>query len=342
MATSLSSGLAIAGASAVVVVAMVTAYNVIVDDPVVSNEPAGLAAQNVLIAPPDPVVAEEPTAKAVTLPSFDVVRIDEAGSAVVAGKAAANTTVSVRLDGNEIVKTQTDASGAFVALFDLAADTDPRELSLISIDDTGSELASADQILVMPVEPDTEVAPKIILAKPESVEVIKPEVKVAEATVTETSEKTNKTPLSLDTIVYDDVGDVIVAGSGNSDDFIRIYLDNKPNKVEKVQENGQWKITLNDVPEGIYALRVDTIDAAGTVKERVESPFKKEAANTVVASNKSKATNVTIQPGFTLWQLAENRYGDGIRYVQIFEVNRDIIKDPDLIYPGQIFDLPSQ
>ena len=342
MTTSLSSGLAIAGASAVVVVAMVTAYNVIFEDLAVSDEPAGLAAQNVLVAPPDPVVEKEPAAKAVTLPSFDIVRIDEAGSAVVAGKAAANTSVSVRLDGNEIAKTETDASGAFVALFDLAASTDPRELSLISIDDKGSELASADQVLVMPVAADTEVAPKIIVAKPESVEVVKPEVKVAETNATEPSGRTKEIALSLDTIVYDDVGDVIVAGSGNSDDYIRIYLDNKPNKVEKVQDNGKWKITLSDIPEGVYALRVDTIDAAGTVKERVESPFKKEAANTVVASSKSKTTNVTIQPGFTLWQLAENRYGDGIRYVQIYEANRDIIKDPDLIYPGQIFDLPSQ
>ncbi|KAB7616244.1 hypothetical protein F9L33_05705 [Amylibacter sp. SFDW26] len=342
MATSLSSGLAIAGASAVVVVAMVTAYNVIVDDPAVTDEPAGLAAQNVLIAPPDPVVTEESAAKAATLPSFDIVRIDKSGAAVVAGKAAANITVSVRLDGQEIATSQSDDDGSFVALFDLPADTDPRELSLISIDDTGFEQASTEQVLVMPVAPNTEAAPKIIVAKRESIEVVKAEVKTAEETVTEPSGKAKDAPLSLDTIVYDDVGDVIVAGSGNSDGFVRLYLDNKPNKVEKIQDNGQWKITLSDVPEGVYALRVDTIDAAGTVKERVESPFKKEAAKKVVASSKSKATNVTIQPGFTLWQLAENRYGDGIRYVQIFEANRDIIKDPDLIYPGQIFDLPTQ
>lgn len=337
------------------VVAMVAAYNVVFDDTVVSEEPVKLAVQSVSTTSPNLVAPkEEMTATAVTLPSFDVVRIDKAGAAVVAGKAAANSTVTVRLDGQEIAKAQSDANGSFVALFDLPPDADPRELSLISVDNTGSELASADQVLIMPVVPETDAAPKIVVANAEGVQVVKPDVKpakiaievtdkiITEVTDEAVTDKPKETTLSLDTIVYDDVGDVIVAGSSNSDDYVRVYLDNKPNNIEKVQESGQWKITLSDVPEGIYALRVDTIDAQGTVKERVESPFKKEAPETVIASTKSKATNVTIQPGFTLWELAENRYGNGRRYVQIFEANRDLIKDPDLIYPGQIFDLPSQ
>lgn len=49
---------------------------------------------------------------------------------------------------------------------------------------------------------------------------------------------------------------------------------------------------------------------------------------------------VTVQPGFTLWAIAKGQYGDGVRYVQVFEANRDRIRDPDLIYPGQVFTLP--
>jgi nucleoid-associated protein YgaU len=51
---------------------------------------------------------------------------------------------------------------------------------------------------------------------------------------------------------------------------------------------------------------------------------------------------VTVQPGSTLWAIATERYGEGIRYVQVFEANRDKIRDPDLIYPGQVFELPGQ
>lgn len=49
---------------------------------------------------------------------------------------------------------------------------------------------------------------------------------------------------------------------------------------------------------------------------------------------------VTVQPGFTLWAIAKGQYGDGLLYVQVFEANRDRIRDPDLIYPGQVFTLP--
>jgi LysM repeat protein len=49
---------------------------------------------------------------------------------------------------------------------------------------------------------------------------------------------------------------------------------------------------------------------------------------------------VTVQPGFTLWGIAKENFGAGILYVQVFEANRDKIRDPDLIYPGQVFNIP--
>jgi LysM repeat protein/outer membrane biosynthesis protein TonB len=49
---------------------------------------------------------------------------------------------------------------------------------------------------------------------------------------------------------------------------------------------------------------------------------------------------VTVQPGFTLWEIARERFGDGILYVQVYEANKDRIRDPDLIYPGQVFAVP--
>lgn len=50
---------------------------------------------------------------------------------------------------------------------------------------------------------------------------------------------------------------------------------------------------------------------------------------------------VTVQPGFTLWGIAQDKFGDGVLYVQVFEANRDQIKDPDLIFPGQVFAIPT-
>ena len=49
---------------------------------------------------------------------------------------------------------------------------------------------------------------------------------------------------------------------------------------------------------------------------------------------------VTVQPGFTLWRIAKEQFGEGIMYVQVYEANKAKIRDPDLIYPGQVFTLP--
>ncbi|MEZ5684902.1 MAG: LysM peptidoglycan-binding domain-containing protein [Paracoccaceae bacterium] len=49
---------------------------------------------------------------------------------------------------------------------------------------------------------------------------------------------------------------------------------------------------------------------------------------------------VTVTRGGTLWAIARETYGDGFLYVRVFEANRDQIRNPDLIYPGQVFTLP--
>ncbi len=73
--------------------------------------------------------------------------------------------------------------------------------------------------------------------------------------------------------------------------------------------------------------------------EAVPLPEPAEPAAATVTAEAVPVT-VTVQPGFTLWGIAQERYGDGVLYVQVFEANRDKIRDPDLIYPGQVFSVP--
>ena len=54
----------------------------------------------------------------------------------------------------------------------------------------------------------------------------------------------------------------------------------------------------------------------------------------------TRATIITVQPGFTLWGIARENYGNGFLYVKVYEANKGQIRDPDLIYPGQIFTVP--
>ena len=48
----------------------------------------------------------------------------------------------------------------------------------------------------------------------------------------------------------------------------------------------------------------------------------------------------TVVSGDSLSKIAKKIYGDGSRWKEIFEANRDTIKNPDLIHPGQVLKIP--
>jgi len=48
----------------------------------------------------------------------------------------------------------------------------------------------------------------------------------------------------------------------------------------------------------------------------------------------------TIKKGDSLSKIAKAYYGNAMKYPVIFEANREVIKDPDLIYPGQVLRIP--
>lgn len=48
----------------------------------------------------------------------------------------------------------------------------------------------------------------------------------------------------------------------------------------------------------------------------------------------------TVQSGDTLWKISQEMYGDGSKYMKIFEANTDLLKDPDHIFPGQKLVVP--
>ncbi len=51
-------------------------------------------------------------------------------------------------------------------------------------------------------------------------------------------------------------------------------------------------------------------------------------------------TFYTIERGDSLWKIASKHYGDGNKWTALFEANREVIKDADLIYPGQQIRIP--
>jgi len=152
----------------------------------------------------------------------------------------------------------------------------------------------------------------------------------------------------LDTISYSDSGEVQLAGRAGAASNILVYLDNTPAGQFAAAENGNWGGGLEAVEPGVYTLRLDEVNDAGKVLSRMETPFKREAPEVLQPPVAEGATAeaaplvraVTVQEGDTLWAISQQRYGSGFLYVRVFEANNGAIRDPDLIYPGQVFTLP--
>ncbi|MDW4497033.1 LysM peptidoglycan-binding domain-containing protein [Sulfitobacter sp. D35] len=148
----------------------------------------------------------------------------------------------------------------------------------------------------------------------------------------------------LDTIGYSERGEVQLSGRAEEkSDAVRVYLDNRAIVTLPVDAEGRWRGDLPEVDSGLYTLRVDAVDDSGDVISRVETPFKRETPEVLAAASDGSdgpVTAVTVQTGDTLWAIARGRYGEGVLFVKVFEANRQAIRDPDLIYPGQVFDLP--
>jgi nucleoid-associated protein YgaU len=72
----------------------------------------------------------------------------------------------------------------------------------------------------------------------------------------------------------------------------------------------------------------------------VEAPAVVAAQVPAAAEPAAAPTQVVIQPGNNLWKLSRQIYGRGILYTVIYEANKDQIRRPELIYPGQVFLTP--
>lgn len=155
-------------------------------------------------------------------------------------------------------------------------------------------------------------------------------------------------PIALDTIGYSEEGEVQLTGRATQGALVRVYLNNLAVSDLIADVQGRWRGELEDVSPGIYTLRLDELGPGDVVLSRLETPFKREAPEVLVPREPSPSQSpetpairaVTVQKGDTLWAISRERYGDGVLYVKVFDANRGAIRNPDLIYPGQVFNIP--
>jgi nucleoid-associated protein YgaU len=148
--------------------------------------------------------------------------------------------------------------------------------------------------------------------------------------------------VTLASISYSEQGEVTLAGRGTSGAALRAYVDGSLVHEAAVADDGRWAMELRDLAAGRYRLRIDQIGPDGQVASRVETPFQRDfpEAPPPRPGPIGPGVRVTVQPGGTLWTIARAEYGSGVLYTQIFTANSELIRDPDLIYPGQVLAIP--
>lgn len=285
-------------------------------------------------APPPSAAAPQPApAPALAgpvVPSFDVVRVNPQGEAVIAGRAAPGAEVTVH-DGDKVVGVVTaDKNGEWVLLPKDALPPGEHQLTLSARNPDGTT-ASSEGVVAMVVperpagaQPSPGNAPVAVLLPRQG------------SGPAKAMQLPPGTKLALDVIEYDAAGKVQLLGRAPPGARIDAALDGKPAGHGTTENTGGWSVTLEPtVSEGKHRLDVEAHDDKGQKLADLTLSFTRVAPP-------EGAVAVDIQPGNNLWRIAQHFYGEGLRYTVIYQANQTQIRNPNLIYPGQVFTVPTK
>jgi len=249
--------------------------------------------------------AAEPMFAPVAAPKFDLVRIEDDGSALIAGLAEGTGHVILSVDGIELsdARANLNGSGQFVIFAFLPSKTTPQALRLHLYTEDGAEPVISTEIVFVAAAPKVE--PKLSATTEELAAASDTDTETVPAEVAQSEVPKAAAPptviisddagvrilqdsgpiltVSIDTISYTLTGDVSIGGRAAGRGFVRIYLDNKAITTSRISDSGYWTVDLLNVEAGIYTLRVDELNSAGDVLSRTETPFKREKPAELVA-----------------------------------------------------------
>ena len=153
-------------------------------------------------------------------------------------------------------------------------------------------------------------------------------------------------------------GTVTLSGIADPGAKISIFSDNALIAEAKADRDGSWRVVVQKkLGMGQHNFRAEQGGAgAGTLArtamvtiERVEpkpeppkaQPVAAAPPTVAAAEKKESAGTYIIRQGDTLWAIAKRYLGSGLRYTSIFQDNRKVIRNPNLIHPKQELNVPA-
>ncbi|GHU04944.1 peptidoglycan-binding protein LysM [Alphaproteobacteria bacterium] len=296
-----------------------------------SVEDAGAPPTPAQIAHPPP--DETPKTQSQTnKPSFDIVRVNPQGEAVIAGRSAPLARIVI-LDGEqEIGRVVADDRGEWVFVPDHPLPAGPRQLSLKAENPDGTTInGDAPVLLAVPDRKDSsDPALAVRVGEDGALDVLQGPGAKSDA------------PIVVLGVRYDGQNALTAVGESAPFAEIRLYLDDGFLARTIADKDGKWRAhaTPGLIAPGERRLRADLIGEKGKVEARVEMVFSLEGDDKGDKPAGSAAV-VTVEKGDCLWRIARTVLGSGYDFVLIYEANQKQIRNPDLIYPGQVFIIPN-
>ncbi len=125
-----------------------------------------------------------------------------------------------------------------------------------------------------------------------------------------------------------------IASNGKGKDINTLVLISSMKVTEKATEEGDKYVSFELVEYRKFDKKVAVVKSIEGSKARVTQSS--DSKQNPKASNRT----YTIVSGDTLWGIATRYYGNGAQYPTIYNANKNIISNPNLIYPGQKLVIP--
>ena len=321
-----------------------------------------------------------PAAPSAALPHFDVVRVEPSGDIIVAGHGAPDTTVALVGDGHVLAEARTDAGGHF-AMMPSALQAGDHALTLRQSTGDAAPVASAQSVVVAVPErgrgavvvalAEPGAATRLLSAPPAATAPASPE-----GAATATSQ-----PLVVRSVELENGSGFYAIGAAPPGAELHVYLNDSHLTDVVASADGQWSMKVrHGLTGGHYVVRVDGSGDGTTIVTRAEVPFDIPSAmaqgdhgaspraqvalappQRVIAGAQpllpvahagtgkmgspdaviGEVSTASVRSGDNLWDISRIRLGQGRRYTRIYAANAVQIRDPRLIYPGQVFVLPT-
>ena len=277
----------------------------------------------------------------------DALRIDLAqvrpdGNAVFAGKSEPGSEVTVFEGGVVLGNTVADEAGEWVVVAEKALGPGEHLVSIGAMDEEGnaeiSDIALAIKVFesgeekpLVALLPGTEDEIPQLLQTPDDFEISGEVV----------SRARNRPALAPRALFWREDGSLVISGVARGGERIEIIASSGATSRTfgraRVEGDGSWRVTgrvdINDPSRDMrFALR----DSSGATT----AGYVLRVTTRDLARGYDGARLVVVQRGDALWRIAYRTYGQGVRYVDIVRRNAASIKDPDLIFPNQIFAIP--